>query len=235
MVGATSSVHKRAWYISALSILSKLALMILVVAYPIGVYWGMMHFEIRALALALLLAFSVSTTLRYFSRQPLLNRTPSGQLYSKPIGGLGKLVGVAVLPITLLSVAALLKSYGWVLLVPSAMNFALFLVFAQTLWGGEPLIERFAKLIHSNLSKAEVQWCRLWTWIWSSFLFFNAIMATVLAVWAPLGWWALYTGLIAYLGMGCLFAVEWTLRKIRFRRLGSNAFEQWLFRKSGEE
>jgi len=38
-----------------------------------------------------------------------------------------------------------------------------------------------------------------------------------LNIWAPLSWWTLYTGLIAYGLMGLLFAGEWLVRQ-RVRR-----------------
>ncbi|RMU57582.1 hypothetical protein ALP29_200795 [Pseudomonas syringae pv. avii] len=34
----------------------------------------------------------------------------------------------------------------------------------------------------------------------------------MLTLWAPLSWWALYTGLISYGLMGLLFAAEWIAR-----------------------
>jgi len=39
-----------------------------------------------------------------------------------------------------------------------------------------------------------------------------------LTLWAPIAWWTLYNGLIAYFIMGTLFAGEWMLRK-RMRRM----------------
>ena len=40
-----------------------------------------------------------------------------------------------------------------------------------------------------------------------------ALVAAGLALWAPLAWWTLYNGLIAYLLMGLLFAAEWLVRQ----------------------
>ena len=44
----------------------------------------------------------------------------------------------------------------------------------------------------------------------------NGGLAAILAVAAPLEVWTAYTGLVAYGLMGVLFAVEWTLRRLRF-------------------
>ena len=45
----------------------------------------------------------------------------------------------------------------------------------------------------------------------------NGLLVVALNLWAPLSWWALYTGLISYLLMGLLFAGEWLVRQ-RVRR-----------------
>jgi len=42
-------------------------------------------------------------------------------------------------------------------------------------------------------------------------------VVVALNFWAPLSWWTLYTGLIAYGLMGLLFAGEWLVRQ-RVRR-----------------
>jgi uncharacterized membrane protein len=56
------------------------------------------------------------------------------------------------------------------------------------------------------------------TWVWVGFFVFNGSMSAMLTLWAPISWWTLYNGLIAYFIMGTLFAGEWVLRK-RMRRM----------------
>ena len=41
----------------------------------------------------------------------------------------------------------------------------------------------------------------------------NGLIAASLTLWAPLSWWTLYNGLIAYGLMGLLFAIEWLIRQ----------------------
>ena len=49
--------------------------------------------------------------------------------------------------------------------------------------------------------------------VWSVFFLCNGLLAAALTLWAPLSWWTLYNGLIAYGLMGLLFAVEWLVRQ----------------------
>ena len=48
------------------------------------------------------------------------------------------------------------------------------------------------------------------------FFLLNGLVSLGLALFAPLAIWTLYTGGIAYLLMGALFAGEYAIRKIRF-------------------
>jgi len=70
-----------------------------------------------------------------------------------------------------------------------------------------------------DLPPAAVRYTRQVTRVWVAFFAFNASVATGLALLAPLSWWTLYTGLIAYLLMGLLFAGEWLVRQ-RVRAAG---------------
>jgi uncharacterized membrane protein len=90
-----------------------------------------------------------------------------------------------------------------------------------------PMIEKFARLQQPVLSEAERDWCRLITRIWCAFFAVNGLTAFALAVAAPVRWWTIYTGGLAYAGIGLLLVGELVLRKRRFRRSGSSS---WLDR-----
>jgi uncharacterized membrane protein/3-hydroxymyristoyl/3-hydroxydecanoyl-(acyl carrier protein) dehydratase len=105
------------------------------------------------------------------------------------------------------------------LFVPVAINAWLLSKFLLSLRpGARPAIERFARLVHDDLSAQEVAWCRLFTKIWAGFFFVNGSMALWLALAAPLSWWAVYNGGIAYGLIGALLGIELVLRKRRFPR-----------------
>ena len=128
--------------------------------------------------------------------------------------------GMAFLPlltVACLSLASLLNSQGLILFVPVVLNAVLFVGFGATLRAGSvPMIERFARLQEEHLSDAQREWCLLWTRIWIAFFAVNGATALLLGLFAPLSWWAFYTGLLSYGLCGILFASEWVLRRRRF-------------------
>jgi uncharacterized membrane protein len=130
--------------------------------------------------------------------------------------------GLAVVPVVTMLVIALstaLNQAGLLLAVPVVVNAIFLAAFASSLRSGVmPMVERFARLQEDDLSSDKVAWCRAWTVVWSVFFVANGLVALVLAVAAPLPWWATYNGLVAYVLIGILFALEWTARKRRFSR-----------------
>lgn len=169
-----------------------LALLLAGLAYPFVVYLGLEHLSPRLFAVllgALWLARLLS------GKQTPLNRT---------------LAVIALLFCLLLGLAgepALLRWY------PVLISLALLGLFAGSLMSGMPIIERLARLSEPELPAAAVRYTRQVTWVWVGYFIINASIAGGLARWAPLSWWTLYTGLIAYLLMGLLFAGEWLVRQ----------------------
>ena len=99
-----------------------------------------------------------------------------------------------------------------------AANAVLLLSFGATLRrGSTPMIERFARLQEPDLSLPKQAWCRTWTKIWCAFFIANGAIAAGLARYADVEAWAFYNGLLAYALIGSLLALEWTLRRARFR------------------
>lgn len=172
--------------------LIALGLLLAGLAYPFAVYLGLEHLSPRLFALLL----GALWLARMFSgKQTPLSRT---------------LTTVALLFCLLLGLAgepALLRWY------PVLISLALLGLFAGSLCSGMPIIERLARLSEPELPPAAVRYTRQVTWIWVGYFIVNAAIASGLALWAPLSWWTLYTGLIAYLLMGLLFAGEWLVRQ----------------------
>jgi len=104
------------------------------------------------------------------------------------------------------------------LLVPVFVNLALLFAFGRTLRGGPTLVERIARLREPALSAAQVRHCRTTTQVWCAFFAANSLVCLALAWEGPLWMWTLYTGFVAYLLMGLLFAAEWMVRSWRFHR-----------------
>lgn len=117
----------------------------------------------------------------------------------------------------------------WLLVLPSATQGAFGLAFLRSL-SGVPLIEHFARMVKPELSPGELAHCRSWTRIWGGYLLALAALGLGLARWAPLAVWTVYVGVVSYVLVGVLFAVEYLIRKIRFRDYGRNPLD-WLLGK----
>ncbi|HEX5660235.1 MAG TPA: hypothetical protein VFX59_23735 [Polyangiales bacterium] len=187
---------------------------ILVAAYPIAVYVGLTRFNARGVGLLLLglLLPGMLLKLRDARREDLLV--------------------VLRLPLSicaLLGLAALLNDARFVFALPVLINLALLAQFASSL-RGTPLVERFARMQNPALSPAQVAYCRSVTKVWCVFFVLNASLSGALAIWAPLSWWTLYNGLLAYLWMGLLGAGEYLVRKFRFREYGSGLHDRVIAR-----
>lgn len=117
----------------------------------------------------------------------------------------------------------------WLLVLPSATQGAFGLAFLRSL-SGVPLIEHFARMVKPELSAGELAHCRVWTRIWGIYLLALAAIGLCLARWAPLGVWTVYVGVVSYVLVGVLFAVEYVIRKIRFRDYRRNPLD-WLLGK----
>ena len=187
---------------------------VLVAVYPIAVYVGLTHFGARDLGvvLGLLLLPSLVQRVRTARREDLrvALRLPLSVL-------------------ALLAIGALLDDARLVLALPVLINLALLAQFGGSL-RGTPLVERFARMQQPSLSAAQVAYCRVVTKVWCGFFVINGLTAAALALFAPLGWWTLYNGLLAYVAMGLLGATEYVVRKARFREYGSGLHDRLLAR-----
>ncbi len=169
------------------------------IAYPVLVWFGLTHGSPRSFALAMLCVLLPLAAIR---------------MRSSARGALRGLAAVPLVAVAALVLAAALDRSGFVLAVPVAINGLLLIAFGATLRrDSTPMVERMARLQESDLTPAQQAWCRLWTRIWCVFFVLNGGTALVLALAAPLSWWTVYNGLIAYVLMGVLFATEWILRR----------------------
>lgn len=186
---------------TALRVLGAIAL----IAYPAFVWLGLSAGSPRQVALLLLLVMLPALIFRV-------------RKSARP-----EVRGLAAVPIAIVSVlvaGALLDRADYIRMTPVASNLVLLIAFGSTLRRGSmPMIERFARLQTDELGPPQLAWCRLWTWIWCGFFVANGTTALMLALWASTRWWALYNGLLCYLLIGGLFALEWLLRRRRFREL----------------
>lgn len=121
--------------------------------------------------------------------------------------------------VVLAGVSFWLDSAGAVLYYPVLVNAALLLVFAASLVSPPSVIERIARLRDPALPPAAVAYTRHVTAVWALFFVLNGAAAFYTARFTPIETWALYNGLIAYLLMAALFAVELGVRTVVRARL----------------
>lgn len=178
-------------------IVAGLALLV----YPFAVYFGLSHWDVRAAALVLLVLIAPAAVAR---------------LKKYRVSEVRAIAFVPLVTVVLLAASATLDAAGFILAVPVVVNLSLLATFGPTLRWGPPMVERFARLQEPELPEPKVRWCRIWTWIWCGFFALNGAVAAALALFAPLQWWTLYNGLIAYGLIGVLFAVEFLLRHLKF-------------------
>ncbi|MEZ4217962.1 MAG: hypothetical protein R3E88_15860 [Myxococcota bacterium] len=174
---------------------------LLVVAYPLVVWFAWTRLDVRATG-ALLLGLVAATA-------ALRARGAPGELaaLARQYAPLVALVGLAVAT----------GERVVLLWMPVVVNLFLFATFAHSLFVGMPVIERFARTVDGDLPGFCVPYCRKVTIVWCAFLLANALVAAVLAVAGPIEWWTLYTGAVGYVLMGLLFAGEFVVRKLWFR------------------
>jgi uncharacterized membrane protein len=168
------------------------ALLVAGLLYPFAVYFGIEHLSPRL--------FATLLGALWLARALTSARRPGNRLLAA-----AALAFCALL--WLLDSPALLRWY------PVLINLILLGLFGLSLKFGPPVIERLARLTDPQLPPSGVRYTRQVTWVWAAFFLFNATLATALTLWAPLSWWTLYNGLIAYLLMGLLFAGEWCVRQ----------------------
>ena len=183
-----------------------------IVAYPVLVYVGLTRWDVRAVGLGLTLVALVAVV-----RRVGVHRGQSLWVALPPL-----------VPAAALGLGASATGDPRLLLgLPVLINLGLLAGFAATLRPGRtPMIERFARLVDPELPPGGEAYCRRVTIAWVSFFATNALLTGALALWAPLSWWTLYTGLLAYLAMGLMFTVEFIVRKAKFRRYGEGLLDR---------
>jgi len=103
-------------------------------------------------------------------------------------------------------------------LYPLLINLAFLISFGTSLFYPPTKVFRLALLSDSSIRNSThlpdiENYCRGVTKVWCVFFVLNASASSVTALYSPDWFWALYNGLIAYILMGIIFAVEWLVRK----------------------
>jgi uncharacterized membrane protein len=172
--------------------LLKAVIIVLSIAYPFMIYWGLQHYDASKLLPLLLILLAL--------------RWVAGGRTSE------RMVLVAIL----ISVVIIAFTWGHQLSLkfyPAMVNLGFLILFAGSLVFPPSMVERLARIKEPNLSPEGVAYTLKVTWMWSCFFLINGSIAAITAVWAPNKVWMLYNGVVAYLLIGILFAGEWIVRR----------------------
>lgn len=190
--------------------------MLLVACYPLVVFLGLRAFSLQQIALVLLAIFVVRLSLSaYETKQSQSNSNQQDKDVVRISQQLGMVGGLCIV--------------GWVLLAddefvlklyPALINLLMFCAFAWTLVNPPPAIERIARRFEPNLSETGIHHTRQFTLIWCVFFVANGAIAFYTAAFASLDVWTIYNGLVSYLLIATMFAIEFVIRLFRKRRAG---------------
>lgn len=187
-----------------MKVLLRILLGVLMVLYPVLVYMGLQHFNVRGVALLLL-----AIALIRFAAVPKAAST-------RAMGGL-----VVLLMAVLIALSAFITDQPeYFFYYPVMVNGALLALFVSSLIHPPTVIERLARLQEPDLPESGVIYTRKVTLAWIFFFAINGAIALYTALFCSLEVWTLYNGLIAYIAMGVLFAGEFAVRTLVVRRQG---------------
>ena len=181
-----------------MALLLKIAVAVVVLLYPIAIYFGLQQFEPKylALSLAALVVLRASIT-----KSPII----------KAVKGLWAIILVAGLSVAAFSFFS--NSDLGLKLYPVIISAGFLVVFAYSLSQPPTIIERLARLQEPDLPPAGVAYTRKVTQVWCVFFVFNILVALYTVIFSSTEVWTLYNGLISYLLMGTLFLGEMLYRK----------------------
>ena len=166
---------------------------LMVALYPLAVYFGIQKFSIQHVSI-----FVLSLIILKFLFQDNKNKQQILLLIS----------ACALIIFTLIS-----QNDIGIRLYPVLVNFSLLAIFAISLKYPPTFIEKLARLTTPELPESGVQYTKKVTKVWCAFFIFNGSVAGYTALFSSIENWALYNGLISYLLMGLIFAVEFIVRQ----------------------
>lgn len=188
---------------------------LIVIGYPAALYFGVSRLDPRSLGLVMLGLLLPNLALRV-AAAPAEQRRAVVRL---PLA-LAGLVGLG----------AALAEPRFYLALPVLVNLTLLANFAASLRGPVSLVERYARLQEPELPEGGPAYCRKVTVAWCWFFVANAAACAGLAAAAPVSWWALYTGILAYILVGFGFTLEFLVRKRVFQQFGDSLPDRLLAR-----
>ena len=181
-----------------MSVALKIIIAVVVLLYPIAIYFGLQQLEPKKLAISLAALVVIRAI---FTNNQLL----------KAVKGLWILV--LVVGLALASLSYVENTELGLKLYPVVISASFLLIFAYSLFKPPSIIERLARLQEPDLPEEGVLYTRTVTKVWCGFIIVNILISLYTVFYSSLKIWTLYNGFISYLLMGSLFLGELTYRK----------------------
>jgi uncharacterized membrane protein len=182
----------------------KLPVAAVLVIYPIAIYFADGYLTPSELVAGLLLLLS--------GRVLITTRI-------NPVKQKQGIALAALLPVAAVAVLLFMPdiNLAYLRLYPMLFNLSIFAIFFGSLFTSMPLVERIARMMHTDLPPQGVIYTRHVTWVWCGVLLLNAALSLYTAIGASFEVWSLYNGVIVYFLFGSVFVGEYLVRT-RLRR-----------------
>lgn len=110
----------------------------------------------------------------------------------------------------------------WLRLYPALFGLAVLAMFFGSLFTSMPIVERFARIMHSDLPPQAIVHCRRVTQAWCVVILLNVLVSLYTAFETSYRVWSLYNGCIVYCVFGAMLLGEYLLR-LQLRRRWAKA------------
>jgi len=179
-------------------LLLKICIAIVVLLYPLAIYFGLQQFEPKYLAILL----TILVLVRGLFLSSNLLKHLKGSWFLLMLAGL-----------TIAALSFIQNSTLGLKLYPIIISSSFLLLFTYSLFKPPTVIERLARLQDPDLPDSGIIYTRKVTIVWCCFFIVNIIIASYTVFYTTIETWTLYNGLISYLLMGSLFLGELLYRK----------------------
>lgn len=195
-----------------ISAVGKVLFAVLSVLYPVLIFCGFFLWDLSPRRLSLLPLLLAAFYAASLVRRHRNHTVPD----TKEFFFVGCLLLCGVLSFVLNN-ATFFKFY------PALVNVGFLGLFASSLQSKSNMAFRFATLAGRRILLAADRWyveryCARVTVAWCVFFAVNASVSIGISLFGSIKAWSIYTGIVSYVLMGILFAVEFVIRKIKQRR-----------------
>ena len=110
------------------------------------------------------------------------------------------------------------RSLGSMYWYPVIMNGLMLAIFGGSLFTSQSFVERLARLQTPDLPIKAIVYTRKVTQVWCGLFLINILITTGLILTEQYEYWAIYSGVIAYILIGLTMSIEWCIRQIVIKK-----------------